>query len=159
MSLGILQARILEWVALPSSRGSSQPRDWTQAFCIAGIFFTIRATREAQEYWSWSPGYWSSLPLTQESNQVFLHCRQILYQLSYQGSQIIARQCIKRQRHHFADKSTYSQGNGLSSSHVWMWELKYKKRQSTKELMLSNCDVGEDSWESLGQQGDQTSQS
>ena len=45
---GILQARILEWVALPSSRGSSQPRDWTQVSCIAGGFFTIWATREAQ---------------------------------------------------------------------------------------------------------------
>ena len=32
-SLGILQARILEWVAMPSSRGSSQPRDWTQVSC------------------------------------------------------------------------------------------------------------------------------
>ena len=30
LSMGILQARILKWVALPSSRGSSQPRDWTQ---------------------------------------------------------------------------------------------------------------------------------
>ena len=37
---GILQARILEWVALPSSRGSFQPRDQTQVFCIAGRFFT-----------------------------------------------------------------------------------------------------------------------
>ena len=44
----ILQARILEWVAVPSSRGSSQPRDWTRVFSIAGRFFTIRATREAQ---------------------------------------------------------------------------------------------------------------
>ena len=43
----ILQARILEWVAMPSSRGSSQPRDWTQDSCIAGRFFTIWATREA----------------------------------------------------------------------------------------------------------------
>ena len=49
---GILQAGILEWVAFPFSRGSSQPRDWTQVFCIAGGFFTIWATREAQEYWS-----------------------------------------------------------------------------------------------------------
>ena len=49
---GILQARILEWVAFPFSRGSSQPRDWTQVSCIAGRFFTTRATREAQEYWS-----------------------------------------------------------------------------------------------------------
>jgi len=33
---GILQARILEWVAFPFFRGSSQPRDGTQASCIAG---------------------------------------------------------------------------------------------------------------------------
>ena len=37
---GILQARILEWVAVPFSRGSSQPRDQTQASHIAGGFFT-----------------------------------------------------------------------------------------------------------------------
>ena len=36
----ILYARLLEWVAMPSSRGSSQPRDRTQVFCIAGRFFT-----------------------------------------------------------------------------------------------------------------------
>ena len=52
---GILQARILEWVAVPFSRGSSQPRDWTQVFLIAGGFFTSWATREAQEYWSGQP--------------------------------------------------------------------------------------------------------
>ena len=44
---GILQARILEWVAMPSSRGSSQPRDWIQVSHIVGGFFTIWATREA----------------------------------------------------------------------------------------------------------------
>ena len=48
LSMGILQARILEWVAMPSSRGSSQPRDWTQVSCVAGRFFTIWASREAQ---------------------------------------------------------------------------------------------------------------
>ena len=37
----ILQARILEWVAIPFSRGSSQPRDQTQVSCIAGRFFTV----------------------------------------------------------------------------------------------------------------------
>ena len=37
---GILQARILEWVAISFSRGSSQLRDQTQVFCIAGRFFT-----------------------------------------------------------------------------------------------------------------------
>ena len=37
---GLLQARILEWVAIPFSRGSSQPRDGTWVSCIAGRFFT-----------------------------------------------------------------------------------------------------------------------
>ena len=44
---GILQARILEWVATVFSRGSSQPRDQTWVSCIAGRFFTIWANREA----------------------------------------------------------------------------------------------------------------
>ena len=43
----ILQARILEWVAIIFCRGSSQPRDWTQFSYIAGEFFTVWATREA----------------------------------------------------------------------------------------------------------------
>ena len=44
---GIIQARILERVAMPSCRGSSQPRDQTLVSHIAGGFFTIWATREA----------------------------------------------------------------------------------------------------------------
>ena len=43
----ILQARILDQVAIPFSRGSSQSRDWTQVSHIAGGFFTSWATREA----------------------------------------------------------------------------------------------------------------
>ena len=39
--------RILQWVAVPFSRGSSRPRDQIQVSCIAGRFFTIRALREA----------------------------------------------------------------------------------------------------------------
>ena len=58
------------------------------------------------------------------------------------------RQHIKKQRHHFAKKGMYIQSYGFSSSHLWIWEL-----------MLSNCGVGEGSWESLAQQGDQISQS
>ena len=49
---GILQARMLEWVAFSSPGESSQPRDQTQVFHIVGGFFTCWATREAQEYWS-----------------------------------------------------------------------------------------------------------
>ena len=44
---GILQARILEWVAMPFSGESSWPRNRTWVFCTAGELFTIRATREA----------------------------------------------------------------------------------------------------------------
>ena len=47
---GILQARILDWVAIPFSRGSSWPRDWALVSCIAAWFFTIWATREAWDF-------------------------------------------------------------------------------------------------------------
>ena len=81
-----LHARILEWVAILSSRESSQPRDRIQVSHIAGRLFSVWTTREAQEYWSRSPipspGYLPHLGI----NQCLLHCRQILYQLSYQGS-------------------------------------------------------------------------
>ena len=46
----ILQARILEWVAIPFSRGSSQPRNWTGVSWLAGGFFTNWAIREAQKW-------------------------------------------------------------------------------------------------------------
>ena len=47
--------RIQGWVAMTSSRGSSQPRDQTQVSRIVGRFFTSWSTREAQEYWSGWP--------------------------------------------------------------------------------------------------------
>ena len=55
LSVGILQARTLEWVAMPSSRGSSQPRDQTQVCHTAGGFYTVWVTREAQDDWSAYP--------------------------------------------------------------------------------------------------------
>ena len=48
LCMEILQARILDSVAMPSSRGFSSPRDWTQVTHIAGRFLTLWATREAQ---------------------------------------------------------------------------------------------------------------
>ena len=67
------------------------------------------------------------------------------------------RQHIKKQRHYFANKDPSSQSCGFSSSHVWICNLNYKEKLSAEELMLLNCGVGEDSWESLGHQGDPTS--
>ena len=52
--LGILQTRILKWVAMPSSRGSSRPRDWTCISCVActaGGFFTTEPWGKPS--WSW----------------------------------------------------------------------------------------------------------
>ena len=110
---GILQARILEWVAFPFSMGSSQPRDQTQVSAsLAARFFTTSATWETHEseshsvvsdslrphglYSPWnSPGQNTavgslSLPQgifpTQGLNPGLLHCKQILYQLNHQGS-------------------------------------------------------------------------
>ena len=94
----ILQARILEWVAIRFTRGSSWPRNRTWVSCIAGSFLTDWAMREAQidnSYWlvcshiglkNTGVGSLSLLLqifLTQELNRGLLHCRQIVYQLSY----------------------------------------------------------------------------
>ena len=65
---------------------------------------------------------------------------------------------IKNQRHYFANKGPYSQSYDFSSSYGWMWELDYK--ESIKKVdAFELCGIGEDSWESLGQQEDQTNQS
>ena len=52
---GIFQARLLEWVAISFSRGSSQPRDWTQVSRIGGRCFTHWATRELEKWLSFLP--------------------------------------------------------------------------------------------------------
>ena len=51
---GILQARILEWVAIRFSRGSFWLRGRTRVFCIAGVFFTIWATKDAWNFSKWT---------------------------------------------------------------------------------------------------------
>ena len=62
---------------------------------------------------------------------------------------------VLKKGHHFSDRSPYSQNYGFSSCHEQMWELDIR-RLSTKELMLLDCGALIDSWESFGQQGDQT---
>ena len=104
---GIFQARMLEWAAISSSRGSSWPRDLTYVSHIAGWFFTVWASNNDSESETcsvsnslWPHGLilqarildWGSLSLlqgifpTQRSNPSLLHCRWILYQLSHKGS-------------------------------------------------------------------------
>ena len=66
---------------------------------------------------------------------------------------------IKQWKPYFANKGLSSQSYGFPSGHVWMWEFNYKRKLSAKKLMLLNCGVGKDFWESLGQQGYPTSAS
>ena len=63
---------------------------------------------------------------------------------------------LKSERYYFANKGLYSQSYGFSNSHVRM-SFGPLRRLSAKELMFLNCSAGEDSWESLGQQGIQAS--
>ena len=67
------------------------------------------------------------------------------------------RQHIKMQGHQFPDKGPYSLSYGFSSSHVQMWELDHKEGWVLKNWCFWTVVL--DSWESLGQLGDQTSQS
>ena len=83
---GILQARILEWVAFPFSRASFQPRDWGQVSHIVGGLFTSWATRKSKNTQVGSLSLLRRIFTTQESNWGLLHCRWIVYQLHYEGS-------------------------------------------------------------------------
>ena len=50
------------------------------------------------------------------------------------------RQCVKKQRRHFADKGPYSQRYGFSSSHVWMWELDHKENWAPKNCCFDQLE-------------------
>ena len=76
---GILQTRILDWIAIPFSRGSSGSRDWTLVSLIVGWFFNNWATREAQmkvkvaqscpTLWSGQNTGWVAVPFSRGSSQ------------------------------------------------------------------------------------------
>ena len=86
LSMGVLQARILEWVAMLFPRGYSQPRDRTQVSHIAGRFSPAEPPGKPKNTGVGSLSLLQGIFLTWELNQSLLHCRWILYQLSHQGS-------------------------------------------------------------------------
>ena len=103
--------RILEWVAMLSSRGSSQSRDRTQVSCTAADSFPSEPPGKPMNTGVGSLSLLQEIFPTQELNRGLLHGRRILYQLNYQGSTYIyIHSRIKKQRHHCANKSLYSQG-------------------------------------------------
>ena len=80
---GVLQARILDWVAISFCSGSSPPRIKPES---GGGFFTPEPPRKPKNAGAGSLSLLQGIFLTQESDWGPLHCRQFLYQLNYQGS-------------------------------------------------------------------------
>ena len=85
LSMGILQARILEWVALPSSRGSSQLRGQTQVSPLQADSLPSEPPGKPENTGVGSLSLLQGNLHNQELNWGLLYCRQILYQLGYQG--------------------------------------------------------------------------
>ena len=81
---GILQVKIPEWVAIPFSRGSSKPRDWTQSSKLHADSLSAEPQGRPMHTGVGSLSLLQRIFLTQESNRHLLHCRWILYQLNYQ---------------------------------------------------------------------------
>ena len=82
----ILQTRILDWVAIPFSMGSFQPRDWTQVSQFVSDSLPAESQGKPKNTGVGSLSLLQGIFPTQESNQGLLHCRWILYQLSFDGS-------------------------------------------------------------------------
>ena len=80
---GILQATVLEWVAFPFSKGSSQPRDWPRSPVLQMDSLLAEPSGKPKNTGMGSLSLLQRIFLTQEWNQGLLYCRQILYQLSY----------------------------------------------------------------------------
>ena len=68
------------------------------------------------------------------------------------------KQCVKKQRHHFAHKDPNSQSDGFSSSHVLIWEMDHKEGWTPKDWCFRIVVLEKTLKSSLGQKGDQTNQ-
>ena len=99
--LGILQARILEWVTFLFSRGSSQPRDWTRCPALQADSLPAEPQGKPKNIGVGSLSLLQRIFPTQESNRGLLHCRWILYQLNYQGSSVKLRLYSKKGSFYF----------------------------------------------------------
>ena len=80
---GILQARILECVAMPFSRGSSQPRDQTWVSCFAGRFFTVWATNTLEDHHSPNQGLVNSVQFSSFTQSYLTLCNPMDCGLGY----------------------------------------------------------------------------
>ena len=85
---GILQARILEWVAFPSPGGLSNPGIEPRFHILQADSLPAETQGKPKNTGVGSLSLLQGILPTQESNQGLLHCRRILYQLSYEGSSV-----------------------------------------------------------------------
>ena len=126
---GILEARILEWIAISFPRGSSQPRDQTQVSRIGGRRFNLWATRETSirvfsnestlhmrwpKYWSFS---FSISPSKEHPGLISLEWTGWIFLQSKGLSRVFSNTTV--QKHHFFGTQLSSQSN----SHIHTWPL------------------------------------
>ena len=122
----ILQVRILEWVAIPFSRGSAWPKDRTQVSCIGGRFFTIWAAREAQLKPEHAGGEKKELQLkylTEEEMETN-HFKKLILGTSLAGQQL-------RLQASTVGGTGLIPGQGIRMQHA-MWCVQKEKKNSLK---------------------------
>ena len=132
---GILQARILEWIVIPFSRGSSWPRDRTQVSCITDGFYQLSYQGRSKNTEVVSLSLLQRIFLIQESNQGLLHCRWIIYQLSYQGSPQHPYIYVKNRQHYLDNqgRECFAQNFNLS----FLFSHSYSSTASIKLVVPS----------------------
>ena len=106
---GILQARIVEWVAFPFSSGSSQPRDGTQVSALQVDSLPVEPKGKPENTGVGSLSLLQAIFSTQGLNPGLLHCIQIIYQLSHNGSPRILEWVVH----------PFSSGSPLPRNQTW----------------------------------------
>ena len=102
LSNGILQARILDWVAMLSSRESSQPGIETRSPTLQADFLQSEPAGKPMNNGIGRLSLFQQILGTQGLNRGLLHCRRILYQLIYEGGRFEIYQVLKRNRAQFS---------------------------------------------------------
>ena len=144
LSMGILQARILEWIAMPSSRGSFQPRDWTQVSRLQADSLPSEPPGKPKNTGVDSLSLLQGNFPTQELNQDHLHCRQLPYQLSYLGSPY----CLLKESESHSVMSDSLQPHGLYIYSPWN-SLGQNTRVGSLSLLQQISPTQELNWDLL----------
>ena len=141
---GVLQPGILEWVAMPSSRRSSQPRDGTWVSCTVGRFFTVWATWEAQRWYSYWTGRGSVQHLLKFGNfcdkkETYNQCRMRMhYVTGYLGTNFIRILSVKKK---VTKKKKKKNQISLRKEKNWVVELGSTKRWASSICCYCCCSI------------------